>query len=102
MAETYRALDGSTFDIDTLDEHQRGHFERCLAAYREGVPFRDFVEVAHEPGDLVTEEARGRPSQDSWGRPLLRMLLDLERRLAIRQGEEHPNRNEDPDVEPFL
>lgn len=98
---TYTTLDGVVLDLSDLAPGERAHFDRCYAAYRDGLPFAAFQDLVTGGANPLLAATYGRVTPAVWDHPLFRAIRDLEDRVGIRQGELAPEPNDDPDSDPM-
>lgn len=84
---TYTTITGDVLNLSDLREDERAHFDRCYAAYRDGVPFVVFQDLVTGPDNPLIRASHGRVTNVVWGHPLFQAIRDLEDRIGIHQGE---------------
>jgi hypothetical protein len=98
---TYTTLEGQVLDLTGINEHERAYLEGCVAAYRAGIPWETFTELAEGNGNPLVRAAGGRVTQAVWNHPLFQTVYDLEARLGIAQGFLAPEPGVDMNRDPF-
>jgi hypothetical protein len=92
---TYNTLDGRLLDLSGLTADERAYLARCYAAFRSGMPWSDFGELAHGSQHPLLRGTSGVVTRAVWDHPLYQATSDLEDRLGIRQGELAPDPGDD-------
>lgn len=87
---TYTTLDGRVLDLGNLTDEERSFFDRCVAAYRQGVAWEDFANLVGGAENPLLRSTGGRVTRAVWEHPLYQALRDLEERLGIQQGKLEP------------
>jgi hypothetical protein len=98
---TYTSLDGDVFDLSTLTDAERAHLEICVAAYRAGLDWAAFHDLASGRGNPHIRATGGLITRTVWHHPLFRATRDLEDRLGIHQGKVGAHPGDDLDRDPF-
>ena len=97
---TYSTIDGRVLDLSALSDEQRRYFDRCVAAYREGMTWADFTNIlvsgAENP---LLRGTSGWITRAVWEHPLFQAVHDLGDRLGIAQGMLAPEG--DPESDPL-
>ena len=99
--QTYTTLDGKVLNLSPLTDEERAYFDRCFAAYRDGISFFLFQDLVTGPENPVLRPTQGRITDAVWSHPLFQALRDLEDRIGIQQGELGPDPGDDRAPEPF-
>lgn len=97
----YTTLDGEMLDLSTLTDEEVAYFDRCYAAYRDGVAFFTFQDLVTGFQNPLLRDTEGRVTDVVWAHPLFRALRDLEDRLGIGQGELGPDPDDDIGSDPL-
>lgn len=98
---TYTRLDGRVVDLTPLTAEERTFFDRCLAGYRDGMPWPDFVRLAEGTENPLIRATGGMVTRAVWKHPLFQAVRDLEHRLGIHQGYLRPGPEDDPTRDPL-
>jgi hypothetical protein len=98
---TYRTLDGRVLDLTRIGDEERTYLEQCVAAYRAGLPWATFTDLAEGNGSPLVRAAGGRVTQAVWDHPVFQAAYDMEARLGIAQGYVAADADDDPGRDPF-
>ena len=101
-APLYTMLDGRTLDLGGLTTEERAYLARCYAAFRRGMAWERFGQLATGPQHPLLRHTSGAVTTTVWEHPLYQATSDLEDRLGIAQGELEPDPGDDPTRDPFV
>ena len=99
--DTYVTLDEDVLDLRSSSVSERRHLEICVAAYRAGMDWAAFHDLASGRGNPHIRAADGLVTRQVWNHPLYRATRDLEDRLGIRQGKVGPRPGDNVDRDPL-
>jgi len=100
-ALTYATLDGCVLDLSGLTADERAYLAHCYAAYRSGMRWSDFGELAHGSQHPLLRATGGQVTLAIWEHPLYQATSDLEDRLGIQQDELAPDPGDDVGRDPI-
>jgi hypothetical protein len=98
---TYRTLEGNILDLTTLAPGELEYFQRCFAAYRDGMRWRAFLDDLVNSDDNPAIEPGRRITLQTLDSVLYRAIRDLGDRLGIAQGKLGPSAGDDLDSQPL-
>ena len=100
-ASSYTTLDGRTIPLDGLTAEERAYLARSYTAFRRGMPWDEFGELAFGMSHPLLEPTGGVMTPPMCEHPLFQATEDLEARLGIAQGEVDPAPGDDPSRDPL-
>jgi hypothetical protein len=98
---TYTTLDGRVLDLTGTTDDERAYFDRAVQAYRAGMSWHDYTDLAEGSGSLLVGAAGGTVTQAVWDNPVFQAVFDMEMRLGIAQGEVGVDPGTDPERDPL-
>ena len=98
---SYTTLEGEVLDLTSLNPAELEHFTRCLAAYRQGMRWRQFLDDLVDGEDNPVIEPGRRLTRRALDSVLYRAVYDLGDRLGIAQGQLGPSPGDEVDSEPL-
>lgn len=82
---TYLTATGEVLDLSDLSGDERAYFDESLKAYQEDESFETFAQRTYS-SDNPALRPNGRVTNETFGHPLFRAVLDMECRLGVRAG----------------
>ncbi len=98
---SYTTLDGEVLDLTSLSSRELEYFKRCLAAYRDGMRWRSFLDDFVDGEENPVIEPGRRVTRRTLDSILYRAVYDLGARLGIAQGKLGPSPGDDLESEPL-
>lgn len=98
---TYVTLDRDVIDMTAFTPKERAYFDRCYAAYRDGMRWEAFMDRLVEGDENPLIEPGRRVTRRALDSPLFRALSDLGDRLGIVQDKLAPEPGDDLHSEPL-
>jgi hypothetical protein len=98
---SYTTLEGRVLDLTRITQEERAYLYQCVAAYRAGLPWPTFTDLAEGTGSPLVRAAGGRVTQAVWDHPVFQAAYDMEARLGIAQGYVGVDADDDPSRDPF-
>jgi hypothetical protein len=99
--QTYATMDGRVLDLSELTDEHRAFFDRCYAAYRQGVDWGQFGNMVFSDENPLVRAAGGWVTRVVYDHPLFHAVLDLEDRLGLAQGKLAPEEGLHPELDPL-
>lgn len=82
----YLRMDGDIANLTDLNDVEREHFERCLAAYEANMYWPSFSNLVRTYENPLLRPTGGTITKAVWYHPLFQAIRDMEDRLGIKQG----------------
>lgn len=98
---TYTTLDGQRIELTDLTAEEEAYWQKCIAAYRQGMPHTQFTELSQGCRSPLVRATGGWVTRAVMDQPLFRATRDLEDRIGIAQGYMAPDPGDDLDRDPF-